>query len=165
MTWEHYTLRQIVEHLVKSGELHYEIEHFGSSRDNPAHREIAVYQVTLQGNLISTQPDRFDYEHDGPPEPFPDPVEVLSDLMNFAVYPYRQKTRDGFKEGVQNFVAWMQATCTQRQIKVFPPKSIQYNPLSLDDLREQWEKEWEEVDRMEQAIGRDVLKMIMEAER
>lgn len=175
----HSSFEKLVSHLLRTKRLTMTIQDRGTQREivgyyrgQPMQVERTLFEVRLQGDKGSTQADTFDYSRSGPVDPYPTASETLADLTNFTVYEYSQ-TPEGFVAWIQG-CGWdhhgigTQAAVEENQRlwekvggKGQEPKRMQ----TLDEILTAWQAEWEAIDRMSQAMGKDVLAMLMEAER
>ena len=152
-----YTFKEMANDLLKTGKIRYEITSLGASRDTGL--EVTYYEVRLQGNLISTQADSFEYYDDGSADHFPDPAKVLGDLTNVSVY--------GCGQTVSGFIGWVQDMGWEDKIAPFSRKErVGVSPkYTLDQIKECWDAEWAMVKKLEDALGADVLEALMIADR
>lgn len=174
-----YTFTEAVKHLLKSKKLTMTVQDLGSSmetyayyRDQPMQHEVSLFDVRLQGNKISTQEDTFDYRRQGSVEPYPTASEILYDLTNFSVY-WSDRTPEGFVAWVQEWGWDHYGIGTEEAVKKSQKRweevggegTEPQRMRTLDEILAAWQAEWAAIKKLEDAIGRDVLKFLMEAER
>lgn len=134
-------LMQLVSLLIKNHDINISIQDLGSSINQRTGHEESIYDIRLQGNIISTEADSFEYTKIGPVDPYPQAWKVIRDLTEFSVY--------GYSKNVAGFVLWIQEMSWEDSIGSIE-KINQIEPTyRLKTIQHWWDEQWQAVKRME----------------